>query len=246
MGVMILTRQKSGKFLLVLLLGGVLFFFYRDCIPLKADTPQTYDAESVYELAQNSVFYIRAIREDGSLKDVGTGFLISQEGTALTAYHVIEGVKRLSCVLQDGTEVNDCTVIAVDETTDAAVLHVPPISGYPQYEEGYPHLAVRTSEVRHGERVFAIGYPMKETQIITEGVVNTPHATINGRDRILVSAQVVSGMSGGPILDRFGNVAGVISGSLRTMNNIHLVVNMKDVNKVLTDHQYQVAGGQEE
>ncbi|MFD2876769.1 hypothetical protein ACFTAO_13560 [Paenibacillus rhizoplanae] len=45
--------------------------------------------------------------------------------------------------------------------------------------------------------MYALGYPLKNTAIITEGIVNTPAADINGRSRILTSAQVASGMSGG-------------------------------------------------
>lgn len=52
-------------------------------------------------------------------------------------------------------------------------------------------------KLRHGEAVYALGYPLKNTAIITEGIVNTPAADINGRSRILTSAQVASGMSGG-------------------------------------------------
>lgn len=54
-----------------------------------ADTQQTYDAEGIYAFAQNSTFYIRVLREDGTVKDVGTGFIIDRNGTALSAYHVV-------------------------------------------------------------------------------------------------------------------------------------------------------------
>ena len=87
--------------------------------------------------------------------------------------------------------------------------------------------------------MFAIGYPMKETKIITEGIVSSPQAPVNGRNRILISAQVASGMSGGPVLDKNGDVVGVISGSLRTMNNIHLVVDMDTVRTVMENVPHQ-------
>ncbi|MNW23156.1 hypothetical protein D3C71_2250870 [compost metagenome] len=47
-------------------------------------------------------------------------------------------------------------------------------------------------------------------------------------------------MSGGPVLDKYGEVIGLISGSLRTMNNIHLVVGVEDINKVMTSDSFKV------
>ncbi|UKS27098.1 serine protease [Paenibacillus sp. HWE-109] len=230
--------RKARKIVVILL--GALGLFTSHFSISGADPPETYDAEGIYAHAEKSVFYVRAFRADGTLQDVGTGFTVGQDGTALTAYHVIGGAGRIACVWNDGTVAETCSVIAQDETTDVAVLKLAPsghMSG--QADEDTP-LELRSSQMKHGEKMFAIGYPMKETKIITEGIVNSPRAPINGRDRMLISAQIVSGMSGGPVLDKYGKVAGLISGSLRTMNNIHLVVSAQDIRKVMTDSAYKV------
>lgn len=198
-----------------------------------ADPPEIYDAEALYENAEQSVFYVRAFREDGTLKDVGTGFLIGPEGTAITANHVISGADRISCLRNDTSIELDCSIVSQDESMDTAVLKLPFAQGSSGKVDDYAYLNARKSRVKHGEKVYALGYPMKDTKIITEGIVNTPRANINGKDRILISAQIVNGMSGGPILDKYGNVIGLISGSLRTMNNIHLVVSSDDIHKIL-------------
>ncbi|MCR8635890.1 hypothetical protein [Paenibacillus radicis (ex Xue et al. 2023)] len=72
----------------------------------------------------------------------------------------------------------------------------------------------------------------------SEGIVNAPRAVINGRDRKLVSIQLVSGMSGGPLMDSFGFAAGILSGSLRTMNGIHLAVDSQAVMQVLEQDEH--------
>ncbi|WP_161783583.1 S1 family peptidase [Paenibacillus tyrfis] len=222
--------RKISRSLLVFL-GGICLVLSSFSIS-GADPPKVYDAESIYAFAQNATFYIRVFRADGTLKDTGTGFVVKQDGTALTAAHVVHEGERIACVLHDGTVDESCRVVSQDETTDSAVLQLSP-SGIGGPKETYEYLNLRAGGVKHGEKVFAIGYPMKETKIITEGIVNSPKAQINGRDRILVSAQIVNGMSGGPILDKTGDVVGIISGSLRTMNNIHLVVNTEDMNSIL-------------
>ncbi|MNP47126.1 hypothetical protein D3C76_1411670 [compost metagenome] len=74
---------------------------------------------------------------------------------------------------------------------------------------------------------------MKGTKIITEGIVNAPQAAINGRNRVLLSAEVVNGMSGGPLMDEHGYAAGILSGSLRTMSGIHLAVSGQEAAAVV-------------
>ncbi|MNC45218.1 Serine protease Do-like HtrA [compost metagenome] len=135
--------------------------------------------------------------------------------------------------MADGTVISPVKVTKYDELKDVAVLALPDPAAMKVKGNVYPYLNMRKDAVKHGEAVFALGYPLKNTPIITEGIVNSPDAEINGRSRILTSAQVASGMSGGPLIDAHGQLAGIISGSLRTMNNIHLIINMEDLRSLL-------------
>ncbi|TVY07390.1 trypsin-like peptidase domain-containing protein [Paenibacillus cremeus] len=217
----------------ILLLGWFSLPFQGQENAVKADQPTTYNAEEIYDQLEDAVFYIRALNADDSLKAAGTGVVISPEGLAATAYHVIDGAEKLEAIFNDGRVVAPIEVVGTDEGTDAAVLKLPELKSATGGAALYHALPVRETAVKHGEKVFAIGYPMKNTPIITEGIVNSPKAEINGRDRILTSAQVVSGMSGGPLIDQLGRLSGIISGSLRTMNNIHLIIDMKDIRSLL-------------
>ncbi|SDD59453.1 Trypsin-like peptidase domain-containing protein [Paenibacillus sp. UNCCL117] len=197
----------------------------------KADTPAVYNAEDTFSRSEDALMYLRILREDDSLKATGTGVILSADGRAATAYHVVKGAERIEGTLRDGRVVSPIQVIGYDEQTDAALLQLPdPKDGKKKL---YDYLPIRETAVNYGEQVFALGYPMADTPIITEGIVNNPKAEVNGRSRILTSAQVASGMSGGPVIDRFGRVTGIISGSLRTMNNIHLVIDMEDIRSLM-------------
>ena len=193
----------------------------------QADSPPRYQAEELYSHVEEAVFYVRVLREDGTLKDVGTGFLIRPDGTALTAYHVVEEAVQVECVMNDQSTVIG-RVTARNEAAETAVLKLEQPADNAGVERTYPFIPLRTEQMKHGGKVFAIGFPMKGTKIITEGIVNTPRASINGRDRLLVSAELVNGMSGGPLLDEYGYAAGILSGSLRTMSGIHLAVSAED------------------
>ena len=200
----------------------------------RANEPKKYDAGEIFRRSAGAVFYIRALNEEGGLKATGTGFVVGKDGTAATAYHVVKGAARVEAVFYDGTKVQ-AKVAAYDEKADAAALVLPSRKG------GYAALPVRETSAGFGEKVFAIGYPMKEEAIITEGIVNNPAAEVNGRDRMLFSAQVASGMSGGPVIDEQGRVAGIISGSFRTIAGIHLGVGAEEMGAVLRKAQKAAA-----
>jgi S1-C subfamily serine protease len=203
----------------------------------NADLPVQYNAEQIYERSESAVFYIRVLHENDTIKSTGTGVLLSQDGIAATAYHVVKDAERIEGTLSDGRTVSSIEVLNVDEDKDVAILKLPDPQSMTGKQPFYEVLEIRDNTVKHGEKMYAIGYPLKNTPIITEGIVNSPKAEINGRDRILTSAQIVSGMSGGPIIDLQGRLIGIISGSMRTMNNIHLVADIEDLRSLLPAEQ---------
>ncbi|MNI40778.1 Serine endoprotease DegS [compost metagenome] len=202
----------------------------------KAETPVIYNAEDTFEHSEHAMVYIRILHKDNTVKAVGSGVILTPEGIAATAYHVIKEAERIEGILYDGRTVGPIEVLNYDELTDIAVLKLPDPTTNLGDKRDYEIIPVRETAVKYGEKVFAMGYPIANTPIITEGIINSPKAMVNGRNRILISAQVASGMSGGPILDQQGNLAGIISGSMRTMNNIHLVIDMAALRSVLPTH----------
>lgn len=199
----------------------------------SASAPAALNAEDTYVKAERALFYIRVVGNENKANSAGSGIVLSKGGTAVTAYHVVKNAGRIEGIFNDGTVVSPIKVVQYNETTDVAVLELPNPQAAKVKCGAYPFLPVRGDNLRFGEKVFALGYPLKNTPVITEGIVNNPAAVINGRERILTSAQVVSGMSGGPLIDEKGELAGVISGSLRTMDNIHLAADMDDLREVL-------------
>lgn len=209
---------------MLLTLAVVIFAVERPISGAEATALPELSAEQIYQADADSVFYLRVYKEDGTLKTVGTGFLI-KGGKALTAYHVIADGASYEAVFDDGKTVRGLKVTAADEDLDAAVLSIQAGT-----RKG---LELASDEARHGQRTFAMGYPLKGTKIITEGIVNAPAAKVNGVNRLLTSAQVASGMSGGPLFDQYGQVVGLVSGSFRTMDNIHLCVSAIDIRTIL-------------
>lgn len=172
------------------------------------------DGNRIYDNAASAVCYVRGLTETGALKTTGSCFTVSKEGVALTAAHVVRGTAEVRVVLPSGTELTGVKVLSRDDLTDIAVLRLPARA------EAYPALKLGTDAPRSGERAYAIGYPLKTTKIMTDGIVSSPLATINGIERLLVSTDLASGMSGGPILSQYGDVIGLASATVRTMNGV--------------------------
>jgi serine protease Do len=199
----------------------------------EAERSVRYEAEEIYTRSSSAIFFVRSLGEYDTIRSVGTGVIISENGYAFTAYHVTKNAIGLEAVLEDGRIIKGVEVVAYDENNDVSLLRIPLET---MSEKSFTAMPIRSDEeLRHGEHVFAMGYPLKGTPIITEGIINSPDAEINGQSRVLVSTQIVSGMSGGPIVDQEGRVAGIISGSLRTMPGIHLAVDMGAASKLLKE-----------
>ena len=172
------------------------------------------DGNRIYDNAAPAVCYVRGLTETGTLKTTGSCFTVTKDGVALTAAHVVKGTAEVRVVLPSGAELTGVKVLSRDDLTDIAVLRLPART------EGYPALKLGADAPRSGERAYAIGYPLKTTKIMTDGIVSSPLATINGVERLLVSAELASGMSGGPILSQYGDVIGLASATVRTINGV--------------------------
>ena len=192
-----------------------------------AERRPVLSGEAIWDSAAQSVFYVRSLDGNGDLKTSGSGFTVTPEGLAVTASHVIRGASQVNVVLPEGRELAKVEVLSRDDVTDVALLRLP------EREGGYPYLSVEAQAPKTGEAVYAIGYPLKTVKIISDGVVCSQVSPINGYDRLLVSADFASGMSGGPVLCEHGGVAGIVSATVRTMNGVSISPTTKQLNEAI-------------
>ena len=133
----------------------------------------------------------------------GSGFLISRDGYALTNSHVVRGLAQVSIVLADGRQAT-ADVLREDPRRDVALLKLPP--------QAAGGLAVRCEPVRVTEEVFAIGAPAgsANAQSVTRGIVGSRRVdAATGLAFLQSDAAILPGSSGGPLVDRHGNVVGI-------------------------------------
>ncbi len=136
----------------------------------------------------------------------GTAFYIGERVLA-TAYHVVEGAREVVLASPNG-DVYRAEVAAVDPQDDVALL-LADVRGTP--------LAMGSAlEVRVGEHVVAIGYPlaMMDRPSATLGIVSAVGRTITVQGRtfdwlIQTDAAINPGNSGGPLVTARGAAVGI-------------------------------------
>ena len=170
--------------------------------PTPAATPTPLPITDLYPQVVPSVVLITTSK--GSL---GSGVIVTDTGTVLTAHHVISGGGDISIVFADGTKASG-TITAANPKIDIAALAPTRLP-----EVVVP--AVLGGGVAVGSDVVAIGNPLGLRHSTTTGVVSGLNRTTRTKagslsGLIQFDAAVNPGSSGGPLLNTQGLVVGVV------------------------------------
>src|SRR6185437_16039553 len=138
---------------------------------------------------------------------LGTGVIVADNGTIVTANHVIAGGGTITVTFADGTTTT-ATVAAANPKLDIATLTP---ANLPQVV--VPANLGGGADV--GAPVVAIGNPLGLTDSVSAGVISGLDRTANTNDGkfaglIQFDAAVNPGSSGGPLLDADGLVIGIV------------------------------------
>lgn len=140
----------------------------------------------------------------------GTGWFVDS-ATIITCYHVVEGCTNLS-VTSVAIPQTRVRLVAKDKVNDLAILR---ITDSKVYGKALP-LAVNA--VQAGESVFTIGYPqiqiMGRKPKFTDGRISATTGFQDDPRVIQMSVPVQAGNSGGPLLNKRGEVVAVVASKL--------------------------------
>ena len=138
----------------------------------------------------------------------GSGFLIDDQGSILTNFHVISGARSIEVTLSDRTR-HPAKLIGRDRTSDLAVIQI-------SDRKGLPFLKLGSSDnLQVGQKVLAIGNPFGFEGTLTTGVISALGRSIRDEDGRLLEdliqsdAAINPGNSGGPLLNSRGQVIGI-------------------------------------
>ena len=135
----------------------------------------------------------------------GTAFFVSESGHLITNFHVVSECSSIQFQLPGEPPVA-ATVIATNAVYDLALLKTElekPPANFPFARR--PDL---------GQEIVVYGFPLRgdlsSQGNLTSGVISALTALNDDLSMFQVSAQIQPGNSGGPVLDRYGAVTGVI------------------------------------
>ena len=136
----------------------------------------------------------------------GSGFIVSSDGIILTNAHVVKDAREVTVKLTDRREFR-AKVLGSDPKTDIAVLRID-AKNLPVVTLG------KTSELRVGEWVLAIGSPFGFENTVTAGVVSAKGRSLPDDSAvpfIQTDVPINPGNSGGPLFNARGEVVGINS-----------------------------------
>ena len=181
---------------------------------LGSPTPSSPTPAQVYQAILPSLVVIRtenSVERDGF--GIGSGIVVNSEAEVLTALHIVENAAEIQIGFADGTK-TVATVADIDPERDIAVL-TPAV---------LPNLVLpatigSASSMRVGDEVFAVGNPLGLAGSMSAGVLSGFERDFrpSGREQplqglIQFDAAVNPGNSGGPLLNRYGQVVGIVTG----------------------------------
>ncbi len=144
---------------------------------------------------------------------LGSGFLIHSDGYIVTNDHVVAGERQISVTQFKGSgakmtkqNFDNVKIVASGGNLDLALLK---IEGQDDKFK-FPFVTLGSStDLKQGERVFAIGSPLGLERSVSEGIVSLRNRIISDRLHVQTTAEISPGNSGGPLFNYRGEVVGV-------------------------------------
>ena len=182
---------------------------------LASQTPGAPFSELVFAGVQPSLVVIESDGLDAQAKPqhgLGTGVVVDAAGDILTALHVVAGATSIKVTFADGgTSTAEVAVrrpendIAVLRSSQVPAVVLPATLGNP-------------NSLRVGSEAYIVGHPFGLYDSLSAGVVSglgrsfqSPNSDLVLHGLIQVDAAVNPGNSGGPLLNRAGNVVGIVT-----------------------------------
>jgi len=201
-----------------------------ECTLALPDAPErpvdepAVDSVELYEQASDAVAVVGGLYACGRCTNwhlsSATGFFLTEDGTLVTNYHVVDQADRrgLFAMARDGRVFPVVEVLAADETADAAILKLEAVD-HEGNEMTFPTLPLAEAS-RVGEAVRVISHADSRHYVLTQGVVSRRYAMERERHGdhwhdggrwITITADYARGSSGGPVLNAAGAVIGMVA-----------------------------------
>jgi S1-C subfamily serine protease len=183
---------------------------------IASATPLPPFSERVYQVIQPSLVLIETTipsendEDNGSL---GSGVVIDDRGDILTSLHVVVNASDIKVTFADGFQ-SSAQIIARQPENDIAVLSVDQ-----QPTLLVPAVLGNPNAMQVGDEAYAVGNPFGLYSSMSSGIISgfnrsfePQNSSLKLHGLIQIDAAVNPGNSGGPLLNRNGQVIGIVTG----------------------------------
>ena len=159
-----------------------------------------------------------------------TGFLVDGNGYIITNAHVVENVLNIIVENKKGDQFFT-KVVYSNKITDLAILKIADTSF--KKVTGLPYTFPKYS-AQLGEHIFTLGYPREEV-VYGEGYLSAKSGYYGDTTSYQISISVNPGNSGGPVINKNGEIIGIISSKETNADGVVFAIKSKNIYDALNE-----------
>ena len=187
----------------------ILFAILSLSLPSKAFDRDEMTTISIYEKINPAIVCVDSHVSDGL--SCGTGCIIDKRGIILTSAHVIEDENCVIVTMSNGQNYKARVLKRFGDNRDIALLKIDTATDLKTVKLG------NSEKIKVGQKVLAIGNPFGFSGTLTQGIISRIDYVKN---RIQTDAAINPGSSGGPLLNKNGEIIGINQAIYNPDNNI--------------------------
>lgn len=190
-----LSQEKAIPLSLKIIIFGLIFLFFN----LSSLQPGPLGLEEATDVLKKVVPSVVKVEVVDGIKRVATGVIIDRDGSIMTTALISPRKEKITVKTQDGRTL-EANFLGFDPWTRLALIQVK--------EKGLQPISLaEKSEISPGDWVAVVSISPEDTPAITQGIISSV-----SNERIRLNISVLPGASGSPVVNRKGEMIGLLRG----------------------------------